>query len=171
VVFSDGKDEGSALSREELNGRITNLSIPIPIYSLAYTKVDPANLRNLDALSKNSFGLHFPIGDSYDRMQRTVEDIQDILQNDYVVMLRAYVPVDGETHALKIGIEYPSRSGKVTYQSASFEAIEPPPVQRIFDEQKRIGEVLKALPDNNPYIVKPAAAAAPAAAKPSGQGG
>ncbi|HUW60841.1 MAG TPA: vWA domain-containing protein [Candidatus Bathyarchaeia archaeon] len=164
VVFSDGKDEGSSLSREELNSRITALRIPIPIYSLAYTKVDPTHLKNLEALSKNSFGIYYPLGESIERMQRCVEEIQNILQNDYVVTFRAYLPVDGESHALKVGLEYPSRSGKMTYQSTEFEAIEPPPVKQILDAQAKVAQMLQPLPDGNPYMQNPHVTATPAEA-------
>lgn len=163
VVFSDGKDENSALSREELNNRITNLAIPIPIYSMAYSKVDKVHLKNLEALSKNSFGVYYPITDSMDNMQRVVESIQNILQNDYVVTFRAYQPVDGEKHNMKVGLEYPSRSGKMTYQSADFEAIEPPPVPQILEAQGKIAQQLQQLPDGNPYLANPHLTGAPAA--------
>lgn len=167
VVFSDGKDEGSALSREELNGRITNLPIPIPIYSLAYSKVDKSHLRNLEALSKNSFGVFYNIGESYDSMQRTVENIQRILQSDYVVAVRSYLPVDGEEHAIKIGVEYPSGSGKMTYQSGRFEAIEPPPVDRIREEMAKYERLIPALPDANPYLTAEEVSAGPAGVPPA----
>jgi hypothetical protein len=155
VVFSDGKDEGSAISREDLMSRITNLPLPVPIYSLAYTRIDREHLKNLEALSKNSFGIYFDIGDSVNRMQRCVEDIQNILQNDYVVTFRAYVPVDGSNHNMKVGLEYPSRSGKMTYQSGEFEAIEPPPVERVLAMQNRVAQALRPLPDGNPYLTNP----------------
>lgn len=155
VVLSDGKDEGSALSREELNNRISNLKVPIPVYSLAYSRVSPEFFKNLEAISKNSFGVYFLIGEATDQMQRCIEDIQNILQNDYVVTFRAYVPVDGAAHNLKVGLEYPSRSGKMTYQSAEFEAIEPPPVDVILKHQAKLDQTLRKLPDNNPYLENP----------------
>ncbi len=158
VVFSDGKDEGSALSREDLNTRISNLPIPIPIYSLGYSKVDAEFLKNLQALSNNSFGIYYPIGETTAGMQRCVEEVQNILQSDYVVTLRSYVPVDGMTYPLKIGVEWPSRSGKMTYQGANFEAVEAPPVERILKELAKLQQVLKALPDGNPYLTNPASA-------------
>jgi len=154
VVFSDGKDEGSALSREEVNTRITGLSVPIPIYSLAYTKINPERFRNLEALSKNSFGKYYLIGESYGEMQRVVEEIQHIAQNDYVLTFRAYVDVDGDRHPLKVGVDYPSRSGKYIYDSASFEAIEPPPVPALMDEIARLSQTIAPLPDGNPYFDK-----------------
>jgi hypothetical protein len=158
VVLSDGKDEGSALSREELNNRITSMSIPIPIYSLAYSNVNPAYFRNLEALSKNSFGIYFPVGKTVDRMQTIVEDIQNILQSDYVLTFRSYIPPDGESHALKIGVEYPSGSGKFSYEGARFEAIEPPPVGGIKQQLERLSETIPAAPDGDPYFASPAAA-------------
>jgi len=158
IVFSDGKDEGSALSREELNTRIANLPVPIPIYSLGYSKVDPEHLKNLQALSNNSFGIYYPIGTTTATMQRCVEEVQNILQNDYVVTFRSYIPVDGMTYPLKIGVEWPSRSGKMTYQSANFEAVEAPPVERVQKELARLDQIIKPLPDGNPYLANPAAA-------------
>ncbi len=160
VVLSDGKDEGSALSREELNNRITSLAIPIPIYSIAYSHLSPEHFKNLEALSKNSFGLYFPVGKTVDRMQAIVEDIQNILQSDYVLTFRSYIPPDGESHALKIGIEYPSGSGKFSYEGAHFEAIEPPPVGGIKQQLDRLAEIIPAVPDGDPYFESPAAAPA-----------
>jgi VWA domain-containing protein len=88
VVFSDGLDDGSALSREELNARITSLTLPIPIYSLAYSRTSNAYFRNLESLSKNSFGIYYLVGETVARMQPIVEEIQNILQSDYVVTFR-----------------------------------------------------------------------------------
>lgn len=155
VVFSDGKDEGSALQREDLMTRISNLSVPIPIYSLAYSRVDASHLRNLEALSKNSFGIYYPLGEAIDRMQRCVEDVQNILQNDYVLVFRSYQEVDGDKHPVKIGLEYPTGSGKMTYQSAEFEAVEPPPIDKVLEAQNQFAERLKPLPDGNPYLSNP----------------
>lgn len=168
VVFSDGKDEGSALSREELNARITALPIPIPIYSVAYTTIGREYFKNLESLSKNSFGVYYDLDTAVERMQRTVENIQNILQNDYVVTLRSYVPVDGEEHAVKIGVEYPSRSGRVTYESARFEALEPPPIEAIISRQKMLAGLIPETPDRSPYIDTKAGPAAEAAGAQSG---
>lgn len=153
VIFSDGRDEGSALSREELNTRISTLQAPIPIYSVAYTNQSTEHFKNLESLSKNSFGKYYPVGQAFDEMQRVVENIQNVLLGDYVATFRAYVPVDGEQHAFKLGVEYPSGSGKYTYQSSQFEAIEPPPVQEIRDQMAVLDQRIRELPDRNPYIM------------------
>lgn len=158
VVFSDGRDEGSAVSREELMTRISGLAIPIPIYSLAYSKTDPAYFRNLEALSKNSFGIYYNIGETTERMQRIVEEIQNILQSDYVIVFRSYVPVDGERHNFKLGVEYPSGSGKYVYDDASFEAIQPPPVPELMEQMEKLSQKIPLLPDGNPYFDSPQAA-------------
>ncbi len=156
VIFSDGKDEGSAITRDDLMTRITSLEIPIPIYSLAYTKTEPEYLKNLQALSKNTFGKYYDIGEAYDTMTQTVESIQNILQNDYVLTFRAYLPVDGEDHKLKIGIEYPARSGKIRYTTSQFEAISPPIFKGIVEAQERINQNLKLLPGSDtPYMKNP----------------
>ena len=165
VVFSDGWDEGSALSRDDLNGRITSMAVPIPIYSLAYSKRSTEHFRNLEALSKNSFGNYYLVGETYDRMQQIVEEIQNINQSDYVLTYRAYVPVDGETHAMKLGIEYPSGSGKFTYDVGTFEAIEPPPVGGIVEKLKALTQALPPLPNSNPFFEQPGAAPAVTPAK------
>ena len=165
MVFSDGLDEGSALSREELNGRITALNIPIPVYSLAYTK-QSKHFKNLESLSKNSFGIYYLIGETVDKMQQTVEQIQNIVQSDYVLTFRSVVPVDGEEHAIKVGVEYPSGSGKFTYENAKMEAIEPPPVPAILQEMQRLDSLFPPLPAGaTPYFDRPAeAGGAPKAA-------
>ena len=154
VVFSDGLDEGSALSREELNGRITNMSIPIPVYSLAYSKVSQKYFTNLESISKNSFGVYFLIGETMNKMQQVVEQIQNIVQSDYVVTFRSYLPVDGEEHSFKLGLEYPTGSGKLTYENAKFEAIEPPPSPQIGQLIQQLNQTIPALPPGamSPYF-------------------
>jgi len=154
VVFSDGRDEGSAISREELNGRITAMRIPVPVYSLAYSRISPKYFQNLEAISKNSFGVYYLIGESIDRMQRVVEEIQNILQSDYVLTFRSSIPPDGESYALKLGVEYPSGSGKYRYDSARFEAIEPPPIAALQQYIKDLEKQMPASP-TGPYFEKP----------------
>ena len=78
---------------------------------------------------------------------------------------RAYVPVDGETHAMKLGIEYPSGSGKFTYDAGSFEAIEPPPVGGIVEKLKALTQAMPPLPDANTFFVQPGAVPAMPPAK------
>lgn len=155
VIFSDGKDEGSAIARGDLMTRITSMAIPVPIYSLAYTKIDPEYLKNLQALSKNSFGKYYHIGESFDMMTRSVENIQNILQSDYVITYRAYLPIDGEEHRVKVGIEYPSGSGKIRYETSTFETLDPPTFKKVLSAQQRLNQLIPGLTDANPYMVNP----------------
>ncbi len=144
VVLSDGEDDGSALSRGDLMGRITNLPVPIPIYSLAYSG-NPNSYLNLEALSKDSFGAYYSIWEHVEYLQRCVENIQYILQNDYVITLRSPLPVDGMNHAVKIGVEYPSGTGKFTYQSSQFEAVDMSAIRNpVLDDMR--GKLNAALP-------------------------
>ncbi len=155
MVFSDGHDDGSAVSREELNSRITSLSIPIPVYSLAYSRVSTQYFKNLEAISKNSVGIYYTVGETVDRMQRIVEEIQNILQSDYVITFRSTIPVDGEEHAFKLGVEYPTGSGKFTYDGARFEAIEPPPVAGVMEQMEKLSLRFPPLPPGvEPYFDK-----------------
>ncbi len=153
VLISDGNDEGSSLSREELNNRITNLRVPVPVFSLGYTQVNPVHLSNLESLSLNSFGQYFPVGADTKELQRVVEDIQrNILMNDYVLTFRSYIPVDGQEHRLKLAIEYPKGSGKITYQGAEFEALMPPPLKPVVDAMTALDGKLKQLPNADPSL-------------------
>lgn len=151
LVMSDGKDENSSVSRDELMTRISNMRIPIPIYSLAYSRLDRSYFKNLEALSKNSFGIYYHIGETTQQMQRVVEQIQNILQSDYVVTFRSYVPIDGASHNIKLGIEYPSGSGKYVYDDATFEAIQPPPFPATMEAIERLNQKIPALPDGDPF--------------------
>lgn len=155
VVFSDGKDEGSAVSRSDLMTRITNLPLPIPIYSMAYTRINHEFLKNLQALSKNSFGKYYHIEEATKDMTRSIEDIQNVLQSDYVVTFRAYLPIDGKKHIVKVGIEYPAGSGRIRYESANFETLEPPTFKKILQAQERLNLVLPSLGQERPYLVNP----------------
>jgi hypothetical protein len=154
IVFSDGFDEGSAISREELNGRITALNIPVPIYSLAYTKQSKF-FKNLESISKNSFGIYYLIGEAVNNMQQTVEQIQNIIQSDYVLTFRSAIPVDGEEHSIKVGVEYPSGSGKFSYENAKMEAIEAPPFPAVLEEKKRLDKLSPLPAGMTPYVDQP----------------
>ncbi len=154
LVFSDGRDEGSALSREELNARITKLDIPVPIYSLAYGHKSAAFFRNLESISKNSFGVYYLIGETANKMTQVVESIQNILLSDYVVTFRSFIGVDGEEHALKVGVEYPSGSKKLKYSSTQFEAIEALPFDEIVKAINMLNVKIPAPTNGNPYFDK-----------------
>lgn len=157
VVLSDGKDEESALTRNELNTRISNLNIPIPIYSIPYSKkMSSEHFRNLESLSKNSFGIYYTPDESLSQMQRVVEDIQNVIQSDYVLTFRSYIDPDGESYALKVGIEYPSGSGKYVFDNTRFEAIEPPPVKAFQEYLTFLNDKMPPSP-TGPYFDKPKA--------------
>ena len=106
-------------------------------------------------MGKNSFGKHYPIGGAYDTITRSIEDIQNIMQSDYVLTFRAYIPVDGGRHNVKIGVEYPTGSGIMYYDASSFEAIEPPTFPKILEAQQKIDKVIPALKDEELYLKNP----------------
>lgn len=155
IVLGGGRDDDSAISRSDLMTRISGLKIPTPIYALGFTGPDNKDPRNLQALSKNSFGKYYPIGTAYDTITRSIEDIQNIMQSDYVLTFRSYIPVDGNRHNVKIGVEYPTGSGIMYYDSSSFEAIEPPTFPRILEAQQKIDKAIPALKNEELYLRNP----------------
>lgn len=164
VVLSDGNDEGSAIARDELMNRIGQLPIPIPIFSLAYSNRDKAAFGNLEALSKGSFGRYWTHEDSQS-FAATVQAIHQINRADYVLTFRAYQEVDGAKHPLKVGISYPSNTGRFVYDDGEFEAIDSP--AKYVQEARVLYEQLQAsfpnLPNACPYVgCAPGAPAAPA---------
>ena len=59
IVLGSGRDDDSAINRSDLMTRISSLKIPTPIYSLGFTGPEGKEQRNLQALSKNSFGKYY----------------------------------------------------------------------------------------------------------------
>ena len=165
VVLSNGRDDDSAITRSDLMTRISGLKIPVPIYTLSFTGSEERDQRNLQALAKNSFGKHYRITAGYDTITRNIEEIQTIMQNDYVLTFRSYIPVDGGRHNVKIGVEYPTGSGIMYYDSSTFEALEPPTFPRVLEAQQKIDQVIPAIREDELYLKNPyapGAAAAPA---------
>ncbi|MDR2551295.1 MAG: VWA domain-containing protein [Desulfobulbus sp.] len=166
VILGSGRDDDSAISRSDLMTRISSLTIPTPIYALGFTGGEGRDQRNLQALVKNSFGKYYPVGGGYETITRSIEDIQHVMQSDYVLTFRAYVPVDGGKHNVKVGVEYPTGSGIMYYDSSFFEAIEPPTFPRILEAQAKIDKAIPALgKDEELYLKNPYA---PAGVLPAG---
>jgi hypothetical protein len=156
LVLSDGKDEGSAVARDELMSRIGQLPIPIPIYALAYAKSDRSSFLNLEALSKGSFGRYWRHEDSQE-FGATIQKIHHIQRSDYVITFRSYVPVDGAKHPLKLGISWPSNTGRFVFDSVDFEAVKSP-AQYVPEAQallRRLEEEYPPLPEGCPYMECP----------------
>ena len=125
IVLSDGKDEGSSVSKDALLNRIGELPIPIPIHSVAFTSKDREHLLNIEALSLATFGRHWDLDDTQ-KLARTMQDIHHINRSDFVVTFRSYVPVDGDSHTFRIGVEYPYGSGSFLFRPGSFDAMDSP---------------------------------------------
>lgn len=163
IILGSGRDDDSAISRSDLMTRISGLAIPTPIYALGFSGQESREHRNLQALVKNSFGKFYPIGSAHETITRAIEDIQQVMQSDYVLTFRAYIPVDGGRHNVKVGVEYPTGSGVMYYDSSTFEAIEPPTFPRILDAQQKINIAIPALgKDEELYLKNPFAPVGPA---------
>lgn len=154
IVLGSGRDDDSAISRSDLMTRISNLKIPAPIYALDFTGQGNKDQRNLQALCTNAFGKYYPIGGAHEAITRSIEDIQNIMQGDYVLTFRAYIPVDGNRHNVKVGVEYPTGSGIMYYDSSSFETIEPPTFPKILEAQQKLDKVLPILGKDDALYLK-----------------
>jgi len=165
IVLSDGKDEGSSVSKDALLNRIGQLPIPIPIYSVAFTRQDRKYLLNIEAFSRATFGRYWDLEDTQ-KLARTMQDIHRINRSDFVVTFRSYVPVDGDSHTFRIGIEYPSGSGNFLFSPGSFDAIQSPAVfiAALKEHYMRLLEQYPEMP-GGPFG-DAAGAAAPASALP-----
>ena len=152
MIFSDGKNENSAITRADLMTRISNLSVPIPIYSFSSSSKEKLESLNLQALSINSFGKFYDAEQASVRLTASVDEVMDIVQSDYILTFRAYSPVNGQKYPFKIGIEYPSKSGKFRTDNAHYEAIRFPNIGNVNQAKKELAENLKPLEDSNPYL-------------------
>ncbi len=153
VVLSDGKDEGSAVARDELMNRIGQLPIPIPINSLAYSAGDTSAFANLEALSKGSFGRFWTHTDSQ-AFASTMQEIHRINRMDYVVTFRSYVPIDGESHPVRVGISYPTNTGRYVWDGGEFEAVDSP-AKYVPEARAMFDQLMAAIPalhDQCPYM-------------------
>ena len=86
------------------------------------------------------------------------------MQSDYVLTFRSPIPVDGGRHNVKIGVEYPTGSGIMYYDTSMFETIEPPTFPRILEAQQKLDKAIPALKNEELYLRNPfvPVAAAPA---------
>jgi len=152
LVMSDGKDEGSAITREELMTRITDSPTPYPIYSLAYSRTSREHFKNLEALSQKSFGIYYMVGEAPSGMRRIVEKIRNMLYSDYVVTLRSYLPVDGARHDITLGVEAPSGSGNYAFDNSFFKAVRQSFTREVEEAKSLLAKKIEKLPDGaEPY--------------------
>jgi hypothetical protein len=121
VVLSDGFERGSALSRDALDARIAALRPSIPIYAIAYSRVTSAHFDNLEELAAGSSGIYQEVGEGVGRMARLAEGIQRVLQGDYLVTFRSYLPADGGSRGFELGVE--GQGGAAPAASGRFEAV------------------------------------------------
>jgi hypothetical protein len=54
-----------------------------------------------------------------------------------------------------VGIEYPSGSGKIRYETSTFETLDPPTFKKVLSAQQRLNQLIPGLTDANPYMVNP----------------
>lgn len=98
LVISDGKDEGSGLTFDDLLGQ--NDILEIPIYSIGYTKIEEHYLDNLKRLSELSGGRYLATQDT-EEFTHIYQEIFSDLQLHYVIYTEfPDGKIDGSTHQM-----------------------------------------------------------------------
>jgi len=98
LIITDGKDEGSGLTIDDLLRK--NKKNIIPIYSIGYTKINPIHLDNLKRLSLLSGGSYIKTIDTQDFVNIYQKTIGDIL-SQFVIKTNCSSGIsDGLNHQL-----------------------------------------------------------------------
>ena len=102
VVMSDGRDEGSAKTLEDVRDRA--LAANVPVYSVGFTRVGPKYLPNLRRISELTGGLYLDArasGELSEMYARIFEQLKSL----YVITLGAKtMPADGQRHPLGVKV-------------------------------------------------------------------
>jgi len=102
VVMSDGRDEGSTKTLEDVRDRA--LAANVPIYSVGFTRVGPKYLPNLKRISELTGGLYLDTRASGE-LSEVYARIFEHLRSLYVITLGAKtMAADGQRHPLGVKV-------------------------------------------------------------------
>jgi VWFA-related protein len=102
VVMSDGRDEGSAKTLEDVRDRA--LAANVPVYSVGFTRVGPKYLPNLKRISELTGGLYLDARASGE-LSAVYARIFEHLKSLYVITLGAKtMAADGQRHPLGVKV-------------------------------------------------------------------
>jgi VWFA-related protein len=104
IVMSDGRDEGSAKTLEDVRDRA--LAANVPVYSVGFTRVGPKYLPNLRRISELTSGLYLDARASGD-LAEVYARIFEHLKSLYVVAFPAKTLVaDGQRHPIGVKVAW-----------------------------------------------------------------
>lgn len=102
IVISDGKDEGSGITLDDVLE--SNKRSGLPFFAIGFTRVDPAHLSNLKRLALKSGGLYVasPTAQS---ITKTLPAIKEHFRNSYAVQVKASGPLQAKLSVVKAVFE------------------------------------------------------------------
>ncbi|MCR5437779.1 MAG: VWA domain-containing protein [Treponema sp.] len=112
IILSDGRDQNSRFSKNELLDTLS--SIGIPVYSIGITVLSSATLSNLDEMSQITNGTYY-----YSRRLKDIPDniklISDSIKQGYILNLKVKkVKADDLSHILELRVDELESEGKGT---------------------------------------------------------
>lgn len=117
IIVSDGRDNGSAITREEVLNRIKKSNIPV--YGIGYSLLSPRYLTVLKKITRVSGGTYL-----YAKRDKIINSklkkILDQLKKGYVIQTTSkHIPGDGQVHQLTIKVK---KRGKILADTKGFNA-------------------------------------------------
>lgn len=105
LIISDGRDNGSTRTREEVMARIKNANIPV--YGVGFTLLSDKYLPALRSLAEASGGAYWN-APGEEAISRCLEKISVQMQKGQMVVFRVkgkQVPADGQSHQLTLKVK------------------------------------------------------------------
>lgn len=112
IILSDGRDQNSRFSKNELLNTLS--SVGIPIYAVGITVLSSSTLSNLDEMSQITNGTYY-----YSRRIKDLPDniklISDCIKQGYILNLKVKkVKADNISHILELRVDELESEGKGT---------------------------------------------------------
>jgi len=101
IVFTDGKDEGSSISSQDIVTFARDLDIPVYFICLKSS----SNLKTLARISKLTGGklIYSTNANDFANMYRT---IVSAIKNEYAIQYKTMLKADGEQHRIEVRLKY-----------------------------------------------------------------
>ena len=124
VIMSDGKDEGSGITIDDLSNEM--MRIEIPVFSMGFTKIDEIYLENMERLSTLTNGLYVRVQKEED-FPSQFERIQQVIMRPYRVSMHAPYKTPAGLTRIKVDVSRAERT--ITSERSLLVPDPPPPVE------------------------------------------
>jgi VWFA-related protein len=121
IVISDGRDNGSGSSLEQVINEAKKRKVPI--HAVGHTELDTESLKNLEEITKLTGG-SYKAAQSVEDINKGLTSIKDYINHMWVVDWSTDLDHDGKDHKLEIAVEYdgggPSLRGATTVKTPDY---------------------------------------------------